>query len=31
VVVPEGSTDDIDTWDDAARFGATRPTDRSHP
>jgi molybdopterin-guanine dinucleotide biosynthesis protein A len=29
VVVPEGSTDDIDTWDDAARFGATRPTDRS--
>lgn len=22
VVVPEGSTDDIDTWDDAARFGA---------
>jgi molybdopterin-guanine dinucleotide biosynthesis protein A len=31
VVVPEGSTDDIDTWDDAARFGATHPTDRSHP
>jgi molybdopterin-guanine dinucleotide biosynthesis protein A len=31
VVVPEGSTDDIDTWDDAARFGATRPTDRSTP
>jgi molybdopterin-guanine dinucleotide biosynthesis protein A len=31
VVVPEGSTDDIDTWDDAARFGATRPIDRSHP
>jgi molybdopterin-guanine dinucleotide biosynthesis protein A len=31
VVVPDGSTDDIDTWDDAARFGATRPTDRSHP
>lgn len=29
VVVPEGSTDDIDTWDDATRFGATRPTDRS--
>jgi molybdopterin-guanine dinucleotide biosynthesis protein A len=29
VVVPEGSTDDIDTWDDAARFGAARPTDRS--
>ncbi len=22
VAVPEGSTDDIDTWDDAARFGA---------
>lgn len=31
VVVPEGSTDDIDTWDDAARFGAARPTDRSTP
>jgi molybdopterin-guanine dinucleotide biosynthesis protein A len=31
VMVPEGSTDDIDTWDDAARFGATRPTDRSTP
>ncbi|WP_309709315.1 molybdenum cofactor guanylyltransferase [Pseudolysinimonas sp.] len=31
VVVPEGSTDDIDTWDDAARFGATRTTDRSSP
>lgn len=31
VVVPEGSTDDIDTWDDAARFGATRPIDRSTP
>lgn len=31
VVVPEGSTDDIDTWDDAARFGATRPIDRSPP
>jgi molybdopterin-guanine dinucleotide biosynthesis protein A len=29
VVVPEGSTDDIDTWDDAARFGITRETDRS--
>ncbi len=23
VSVPEGSTDDVDTWDDAARFGAT--------
>lgn len=23
VGVPDGSTDDIDTWDDAARFGAT--------
>jgi molybdopterin-guanine dinucleotide biosynthesis protein A len=21
VAVPEGSTDDVDTWDDAARFG----------
>jgi molybdopterin-guanine dinucleotide biosynthesis protein A len=31
VVVPEGSTDDIDTWDDAARFGITRTTDRSSP
>lgn len=31
VVVPEGSTDDIDTWDDAAHFGATRPIDRSTP
>jgi len=26
VDVPDGATDDIDTWDDAARFGATRPT-----
>jgi molybdopterin-guanine dinucleotide biosynthesis protein A len=25
VVVPQGSTDDIDTWDDAARLGATAP------
>lgn len=24
--VPDGSTDDIDTWDDAARFGAVPPT-----
>jgi molybdopterin-guanine dinucleotide biosynthesis protein A len=24
-VVPEGSTDDVDTWDDAARLGATAP------
>jgi molybdopterin-guanine dinucleotide biosynthesis protein A len=24
VVVPGGSTDDIDTWDDAARFGVVR-------
>ncbi len=24
-VVPDGSTDDIDTWDDAARFAAVRP------
>jgi molybdopterin-guanine dinucleotide biosynthesis protein A len=31
VVVPEGSTDDIDTWDDAARFGITRTIDRSPP
>jgi molybdopterin-guanine dinucleotide biosynthesis protein A len=31
VVVPDGSTDDIDTWDDAARFGVTRTIDRSHP
>lgn len=23
--VPDGSTDDIDTWDDAARFGVARP------
>ena len=23
VVVPDGSTDDVDTWDDAARLGAT--------
>lgn len=26
VVVPDGSTDDIDTWDDATRFGAVAPT-----
>ena len=25
VAVPDGSTDDIDTWDDAARFGAAAP------
>lgn len=25
VVVPDGATDDIDTWDDAARLGATAP------
>jgi len=25
VCVPEGSTDDIDTWEDAERFGATSP------
>lgn len=25
VVVPDGTTDDIDTWDDAARFGAAAP------
>lgn len=25
-VVPNGSTDDIDTWDDAARFGAVAAT-----
>jgi molybdopterin-guanine dinucleotide biosynthesis protein A len=25
IVVPDGSTDDIDTWDDAARFGAVTP------
>jgi molybdopterin-guanine dinucleotide biosynthesis protein A len=31
VVVPDGSTDDIDTWDDAARFGITRTIDRSPP
>jgi molybdopterin-guanine dinucleotide biosynthesis protein A len=31
VVVPDGSTDDIDTWDDAARFGITRTIDRSSP
>jgi molybdopterin-guanine dinucleotide biosynthesis protein A len=31
VVVPEGSTDDIDTWDDAAKFGITRTIDRSPP
>ncbi len=26
VPVPDGSTDDIDTWDDAARFGLLPPT-----
>ena len=26
VAVPDGSTDDIDTWDDAARFGAVPTT-----
>lgn len=25
VAVPPGSTDDVDTWDDAARFGIARP------
>ncbi len=25
VAVPDGATDDIDTWDDAARFGAVPP------
>ena len=31
VTVPEGSTDDIDTWDDAARFGAApAPTGVPH-
>jgi molybdopterin-guanine dinucleotide biosynthesis protein A len=31
VTVPEGSTDDIDTWDDAARFGAApSPTGVPH-
>jgi Molybdopterin-guanine dinucleotide biosynthesis protein A len=26
IAVPEGATDDIDTWEDAARFGVARPT-----
>jgi len=31
VTVPDGSTDDIDTWDDAARFGAApAPTGVPH-
>lgn len=25
IAVPPGSTDDVDTWDDAERFGITRP------
>jgi molybdopterin-guanine dinucleotide biosynthesis protein A len=25
IAVPPGSTDDVDTWDDAARFGISRP------
>lgn len=29
VSVPEGSTDDVDTWDDAAALGVTRPPDGS--
>jgi molybdopterin-guanine dinucleotide biosynthesis protein A len=28
VRVPEGSTDDVDTWDDATALGVTRPPDR---
>ena len=28
VSVPEGSTDDVDTWDDASALGVTRPPDR---
>ena len=31
VAVPEGSADDIDTWDDAARFGATAPLSSGSP
>lgn len=31
VAVPDGSTDDIDTWDDAAKFGASPAFDRSQP
>lgn len=30
-VVPDGSTDDIDTWDDAVRFGIARPTPTGAP
>ena len=31
VAVPDGSTDDIDTWDDAARFGAVAPQTTGSP
>jgi len=31
VAVPDGSTNDIDTWDDAARFGATAPLTSGSP
>ena len=31
VAVPDASTDDIDTWDDAARFGATAPLTSGSP
>ncbi|MHA6669152.1 molybdenum cofactor guanylyltransferase [Homoserinimonas sp. A447] len=31
IAVPPGSTDDVDTWDDAARFGITRPETMEEP
>ena len=31
VAVPDGSTDDIDTWEDAARFGILPPTPMGAP
>lgn len=31
VAVPDGSTDDIDTWDDAARFGAVPRPQKETP
>jgi len=31
IAVPAGSTDDVDNWDDAARFGITKPEPHPNP
>ena len=31
VAVPQGATDDVDTWADAARIGVARPPETAHP